>query len=163
MDLEATRIWCAKAHGEQKYNEHPYSFHLQNVEDVALRFGFEDSTLRKACWTHDVLEDTTFSEKDLRDAGFDAAVIALAQAVTDEPGETRHERKLKTYPKIKATPQAVLVKLFDRIANIEQSLKNNPRKLEKYRLEYADFAKYLRDTDDAAAAPLWNHLDALLK
>ena len=162
MNLQQTRQWCARAHGDQKYGQHRYSYHLEGVEAVALRFGFREPKIRKACWAHDVLEDTSFTAEDMLAAGFEPEVVEIALAVTDEPGADRHERKLKTYPKIKRTPGAVLVKLFDRIFNAEESLKNNPGKLDTYRLEHAEFEEYLRDPSDVTAVILWEHLQCLL-
>jgi hypothetical protein len=44
-----------------------------------------------------------------------AAVAELAWRVSDEPGETRAERKAATYPKIRGCPRAVVLKLADRL------------------------------------------------
>jgi (p)ppGpp synthase/HD superfamily hydrolase len=162
MNLAETRKFCAKAHGDQKYGKKAYSFHLRMVESVAVRFGFKDPILRKASWAHDLLEDTPLTKQDLLDAGMEEEVVVVASAVTDEPGATRAEKKLATYPKIKSTPRAVLIKLFDRIANVEYSIQTSPNKLDKYRKEYKSFREHLYDPSDLEAAPLWAHLDSLL-
>ncbi len=162
MNLKQTRQWCATAHGEQKYGKHPYKYHLQRVERVALRFGIRDRAFRQACWGHDVLEDVKgVTREDLQTAGFEDEAVSLCFAVTDEPGATRKERKSKTYPKIRSTPRAVTLKLCDRIANVEESIATASEQLGKYRAEQEEFKRQLFDQSDTEAAPLWRHLDHL--
>lgn len=164
MNLRQTREWCASAHRSrnQRYGNRAYSFHLRRTEGVALRFGIRDSVIRKACWGHDVPEDLGTTEEELLAAGFEPASVVLIMAVTDEPGATRKERKLKTYPKIRRTWRAIIVKLCDRIANVEYSIETgNTRKLETYRSEQAVFEEHCRDRDFAEAEPLWQHLNRL--
>jgi hypothetical protein len=173
MNLKQTRIWCAAAHGTQGYGStikddggmdgaHPYGFHLRKVEEVALRFGFRDISIRKACWGHDVLEDTDKTISDLLAAGFTPYEVALIFAVTDGKGKTRHVRKLKAYRKIKKTPGSVIVKLCDRIANVEHSvLAGYDRKYKLYKREMKGFESHLRDRSDSAAEPMWQYLSWL--
>lgn len=164
MNLRQTRQWCAAAHRShgQKYGPHAYSFHLRRTEGVALRFGFRDIVIRKACWGHDMSEDLGTTRDEFIAAGFDPAAVDLIMAVTDEPGKTRKERKLKTYPKIRSTPRAIIVKLCDRIANVEYGIETaNSKKLEQYRSEQEEFERQCRDRDVAEAEPLWDHLNRL--
>lgn len=173
MNLQECRKWCAAAHGQQGYGNtsvddggmdgyHPYSFHLRQVEQVALRFGFRDVSIRKACWGHDVLEDTGKTVADLLDAGFTAYEVALIHAVTDGKGATRKERKREAYRKIRLTPGAVVVKLCDRIANVEHALSTgSERKYELYTREMSEFRKKLYDPADASVAAMWQHLEWL--
>lgn len=166
MNLKATRKWCAAAHRArgQRYGQYAYSFHLRMVEAVALRFGFRDSTLRKCAWGHDLIEDLGLAREDLLAAGFGQEEVKIIWAVSDEPGATRKERKAKTYPKIRDTERAILVKLFDRIANVEYSIKtNNREQLEKYRKEQVDFERVCRNRDYLEAEPLWEHLNKLFQ
>src|SRR5688572_4658584 len=51
---------------------------------------------------HDIVEDTSVSLAYIRQE-FGATVADLVWRVTDEPGLTRVERKLKTYPKIRGS------------------------------------------------------------
>jgi len=77
--------------------------------------------------------------------------------VTDEIGRNRKEKKIKTLPKTASNPDAVIIKLADRIANIEHG-----GKIDMYAKEYADFKNHLYQADKVAA-PLWDHLESLLK
>ena len=77
---------------------------------------------------------------------------------TDELGRNRKEKKEKTLPKTASNPDAIIVKLADRIANIEQG-----GKVGMYAEEYEEFkgALYLNTPKDAR--PMWEHLEKLLK
>ena len=72
---------------------------------------------------------------------------------------------LKTYPKIKINPQAVILKLADRIANVTFSLATNDGLFRMYEKEYPEFRKSLYDSR-ASIVPtkwMWQSLDALMK
>ncbi len=164
MKLNETRLWCTKAHGAQKYGPYPYSFHLEAAENVALRFGFRSYIIRKGIWLHDVIEDVKLSVSYLVLAGHDPRSVQMAWAVSDGEGATRKEKKAGTYEKIRTTPGAKIVKLCDRIANVEfsSSAFGNRSKFEMYRSEYAEFQRQLRDRTELELEPLWLHLDSLL-
>ena len=85
-------------------------------------------------------------------------------AVTDQEGENRKARHLKTYPRIRAAGgRALLVKLADRIANVETSARGpNKSKLAMYQKEYREFREALRMPDLGPIGRMWNHLDGLL-
>lgn len=163
MKLREVRSWCGRAHGEQKYGDiYPYSFHLDRVEAVAVRFGFLSRIIRIACQGHDLGEDAGATREKLLAAGFPARSVDIIMAVTDEPGETRKERKLATYPKIKRDRLAIIVKLCDRIANVEFALTQvRGGKSRMYKKEHAEFERQLRDRNDSQLEPLWKHLEGL--
>ncbi len=174
MNLRETRKWCATAHRNQRYGgtqtddggmdgSHPYPVHLREVEAVAIRFGFRKCySIRKACWAHDVIEDTGKTRLDLLTAGFSSYEVSLVWAVTDGKGRTRHQRKLVSHRKIRRTPDAIIVKLCDRIANVEHSMQSGYlRKYEMYKQEHAEFQQHLRDRNDARVTAMWEHLDWL--
>lgn len=116
-----------------------------------------------AAWLHDCLEDTALRRDEIA-ARFGAQVADLVWRVTDEAGSSRAERKRATYPKLRASEQAVILKLADRIANVEASLANNRYQLAKYQREYKGFKDALRATESSAlASALWEHLGNLLR
>ena len=82
----------------------------------------------------------------------------MVYCVTDELGRDREEKKKKTLPKTASNPDAIILKLADRIANIEHG-----GKVDMYVKEYSEFkgALYLNTPKDAL--PMWEHLDTLLK
>lgn len=163
ISLRAARNWCTQAHGAQLYDDVlPYRYHLGKTEGVAIRFGFKrNRIIRLACWSHDVPEDTKKTLADLLAARFPKRTVSITWRVTDEPGINRDERKAKTYPKIAQDWMAVVVKLCDRIANVEYSF-NNKKRMRKNRREYPKFKEALYDANDKRVAALWKHLDQLI-
>ncbi len=159
-------MFAKKAHGNQKYGEHPYYVHLEAVGQVLLRFGFtykEHSSLLAAALLHDVLEDTPTNYSDVFRA-FGPEVAELVYAVTDELGRNRNERHSKTYPKVLALPKAVILKLADRIANVEHSIETlDVGKLNMYRREQELFYLGIGINDATEALPMWEHLTKLFE
>jgi guanosine-3',5'-bis(diphosphate) 3'-pyrophosphohydrolase len=134
---------------------------LDRVRDVAIRFGFTDPIILLSLSGHDVLEDTANTKDDLRAAGFPEESVQIIYCVTDEPATNRSERKRKTLPKIAGNKKAKVVKLCDRIHNMEESKRNNPRTLALYRSEMPEFEAYLYDPTETDLEPLWQHLRSL--
>ncbi len=86
---------------------------------------------------HDIVEDTDVHLSYIKKE-FGEGVADLVWRVTDEPGLTRLERKLKTYQKIRASMYATLIKLCDRYVNTDGSTK-----LDMYRKEFPAFKQAL--------------------
>jgi (p)ppGpp synthase/HD superfamily hydrolase len=151
------RMVSIQAHGNQTYDEiFPYHKHLDDVVDVLKRFGFSGKFI-VAGYLHDIIEDTSLSyNKVKRHYGFDVA--EMVYCVTDELGRNREEKKIKTLPKTASNPDAIILKLADRIANIEHG-----GKVDMYAKEYEQFkgVLYLNTPEDGKA--MWKHLDSLLK
>lgn len=94
----------------QKYIGHPerVAAHAARRCDARGVFGYEANLVIAAAWLHDVLEDTSITESQLRQA-FPGQVVDAVVAVTKLPGETTEEY----FAKIRAVPAAVLVKESD--------------------------------------------------
>jgi (p)ppGpp synthase/HD superfamily hydrolase len=149
-------------HKESKpYGKRPYSYHLEMVVEVAKRFGFTDPDIIGACYAHDVIEDTQICGEDLLRMGFPPEVVRLTELVTDEPGANRDEKKAATYPKIRTDKKAVIIKLCDRIANVEHSNAAGDSMLKRYRREHPEFTKQLRRPEDGLEN-MWAHLDKII-
>lgn len=172
-DMEATQLFeqarqlAIAAHGDQAYGNKPYEYHLCAVVDVLKRFGAslddtDTAPLLIAAWLHDSLEDTSLSRDEV-ERQFGAEVAELVWRVTDEPGATRKERKPATYRKTRENETAIVLKLADRIANVEASLETSSELLSMYRREQPEFkaALHSASTGDLAAR-MWDHLDQLL-
>lgn len=156
---EDARSFAIKAHAGQKYGEKPYEVHLSHVHRVLEKEGYgADPILSDASWLHDVVEDTQVSLAEIARL-FGADVADTVGRVTDEPGNSRKERKQKTYPKIRGHRSATIIKLCDRIANVEAS-QIVPHKFEMYKTEYPDFRSQLYVA--GIADSLWLKLDLLL-
>lgn len=166
----AAAAWASRLHEAkgQRYGEHPHAVHLEAVEMVLIRFGFGNpadpihQVLRVAAWSHDLLEDAgdMVSEDTIRVLQ-GVEVAAIVRALTNPPGPNRAARAAAAYPRIKANPLAIVVKLADRISNVEAAIKANNRFLAIYREEHPGFRSALYEPDGMAEA-MWQHLDALI-
>lgn len=170
----ASRI-ANQAHENQKYGTLPYQVHLEAVVKVLERFGFKVSEdnfneavaqLLIAAWLHDVLEDTVLQANHLV-YHFGEVVTDLVKRVTDEPGRNRKEKKLATYPKIRENYYALVLKLADRIANVEAAInlkaQGSHNLYQMYHKEYAQFKHYLYQAGQGdKIAAMWQQLDQLL-
>ena len=160
------RDFAIKRHGDQKYGANPYAVHLDAVFQVLCDFGLPEDE-RVAGWLHDTVEDTGATPEDIR-IQFGPRVEKLVWAVSGI-GKNRKERKRDAFDKMRAlvgrTPPswrladgspwdgrqalmsdaegAVNLKLADRIANVESSLRDGPGLLDMYRKEMAEFEAML--------------------
>jgi len=172
---EEAKALATHAHRDQRYGTNPYTVHLENVETVLGRYlaanpsDPETSDLCIAAWLHDIVEDTPTTLADV-ERQFGPTVAKLVDAVTNEPGKNRRERHEKTYPKLeKAGPRAILLKLADRIANVEKSCASLDSRdqglLSMYRKEHAEFESRLRHLTRhlTTAERMWERLTFLLK
>lgn len=161
-------LFAIESHKSKFYDvDKPYVFHLVGVNSILLRFckelsvnTYELETLMMATYLHDVLEDTDVKYKQIYNE-FGLEVAEVVYRVTDELGRNREERHIKTYPKIKECRLASIIKLCDRIANVEYSKETNSTMFRKYLREYEGFKQgiYVEGIADS----LWNHLDHLFK
>jgi len=161
---EFAKFFADIAHFKQMYGTHPYTYHLEQVEMVLNRFGFNDVVLKISAWLHDIIEDTECSYGQIRH-GFGEEIADIVYAVTNEMGRNRKERYAKTYPKIKANKKALVLKLADRIANIEQAKGTNSKYVEMYIREWPNFYSYLFDSEenDNRIKKMWIYLETLFK
>jgi (p)ppGpp synthase/HD superfamily hydrolase len=164
-NLQKAINFAKEAHGDQKYGEHEYSKHLQDVSDVLTRFCLDVETypfLHEAAWLHDTVEDTHISIIDISN-NFSNYVSHIVWCVTSDQGDNRKERNSKTYKKIKLNYYAIILKLADRIANVENCIKTNSDLLKMYKKEYKEFKKQLYTNDIVNIQLMFKHLDKLLE
>ena len=147
-NLERAILIAEKAHERQVYDEiYPYMYHVLKVVEIAKELGYGEDILI-ACALHDTLEDTNLTYNKIKNA-FGDDVANIVYAVTDELGMNRKERKEKTYQKIKANWKAIVVKICDRIANMEHSyLYNKDTMFKMYVKELPTFRKELISDDN---------------
>lgn len=165
-DLEFAKKFASMMHHDQKYgnSKKPYTFHLDKVEKVLSRFGFVDEDLAICAWLHDIIEDTGVKYTNIR-AGFGVDVADIIICVTNAVGRNRREKFRHTYPRMKENKKAIIVKLADRIANIENGLENKTGYVEMYREEWPDFKEALFDSGetDCRVIKMWNYLKNLFE
>lgn len=139
----------------QTYGVLPYTHHLLDVENVLREFGEVREELLVAAWLHDIVEDTDVKLRDVEE-NFGQEVARLVGAVTSEEGPNRKTRNALTYPKIRAAgPDAVRLKLADRLANVQSGGSSG----QMYAREHGDFRHALRDPEDRLNWKLWVNLD----
>lgn len=126
------------------YGYKDYSYHLNMVCDVAEQFiHLVDEDQREnvycGCWVHDIIKNTRETYNDvLRNTN--KTIANLAYALTNEKGKTRSERaSCKYYKEMDDVPNAVFIKMCDRIANIIHSKKEGSKMFDKYKKEHFDF------------------------
>lgn len=156
------RVFAIKAHGDQKYGDRPYSFHLDMVVANLAPYGKQAQVMG---YLHDVVEDTSVTKEQVEEE-FGSLIGECVGLLTDEPGANRKERKAKTYEKLShvSGPQqlALVVKAADRLANVKACVADGNRSLLMVYLgEQATFkaAAYRPSLCD----PLWAELDDLLR
>ena len=156
-DYREARMIAIQAHGNQTYDDiYPYIKHIDDVVEVLKRFGFSGKYII-AAYLNDIIEDTALSYNKVK-RRFGVEVAEMVYCVTDELGRDRAEKKVNTLPKTASNPDAIILKLGDRIGNIEHG-----GKVDMYAKEYAQFkgALYLNTPEDGK--PMWVHLEELLK
>jgi len=145
------REYALTAHGTQRYGDWPYVAHLDHVAGLALTYGYPH--LVEPAYLHDVLEDTDKVAADLVEV-FGPEMTNLVVALTKVPGD-----KEASYNKVLAAgPNAVALKILDRLANTTASARNNPEMLATYRADYALFRSilYLKEHET-----LWTNLESV--
>ena len=161
--IQKAREFSLKHHSTQLYGKlYPYYKHLEDVYEVLIRFGFNETEhldILTASFLHDILEDTEASYNDIKKA-FNTNVAEIVYCMTDELGRTRKEKKEKTYPKIRSNPQSIILKVADRIANVEFSATQDTDHNKMYMKEYADFEHHLRIFKQIPE--MWEHLKTII-
>jgi (p)ppGpp synthase/HD superfamily hydrolase len=146
----------------EMYGDLKYIVHCFNVENMAIKFLLKYpriEAIRLACLGHDLIEDTDITIDELRKY-ISGDIIDLIERVSDKEGKNRRERHLNTYCYIREKEEAVLVKLCDRLSNLEESLKSkNENKKSMYKKEFNTFKSALYDPRHQIAKPLWEAYD----
>jgi guanosine-3',5'-bis(diphosphate) 3'-pyrophosphohydrolase len=160
------RQMATNAHRGQRYNDGPYTDHLDHTVAVLKRFGITDPEILAAGYLHDAKEDAGMGLT--RIAGeLTLRVAWLVDAVTDGPGKNRRERKKRPLIMIPMCHGALEVKLADRIANVESALATSNPLLKMYAKEFPGLRNALVNRRLAMGAPhlyrMWGYLEHLLK
>ena len=136
LKLKRARDFAVEAHGDQPYGDKPYVEHLSAVVRTLQDFDAPTSCL-VAAWLHDVVEDTAATIEQVR-SEFGEEVASLVWAVTGEGNGDRRAHTDSICRKVAAYPDAAMVKLADRIANIEACEVGDQHYL-RYSREHAQF------------------------
>lgn len=123
-----------KGHEGQNYGNAPYTYHLQNVENlVRFLFQFENkedtAKLVELAWLHDILEDKPKFYHEYVKHLLPLELQEAVEAISKRKGETREEYILRC----KKNPYARKVKIADTMSNLEHSIKDgNIKRIRKY-------------------------------
>jgi (p)ppGpp synthase/HD superfamily hydrolase len=159
--LRWARYYAAVQHGSQMYAAgHTYMHHLEEVERVLRRHGIVEQAMLEAAWLHDVIEDTRGRQNPVKRKNiaemFGTRTADLVAAVTNDATPDHDARAAKTYPRIRACPGAVALKLADRIVNVSAGGELGG----KYAAAYEDFYRALHTVGEHEE--MWAELDTLL-
>lgn len=156
---------------QQRYGTLPYSHHLNEVHEVLKRFGLGHRSsylglkLGTAAWLHDVLEDTRSTYHELINLfGEDISSIVLGVTKLKGDYDCREDYLRDNYERCSRNKGSRLLKVADRIANVETGLKDlfygRPSIVGKYFEEWALFKQTLYIPGEAEE--MWIHLERLL-
>ncbi len=115
-----------KAHGKQvrKTDGSPYVVHPMMVAKKLARLGFSDEVIA-AAFVHDVLEDTDYSEKQLRQELGDK-VVDIILPLTEDKSLEWEKRKEKYINDVKnANSETKAVSIADKIHNLESIIETH--------------------------------------
>lgn len=163
--LEQEIEFATKKHENQKYGDVPYKDHLSHVQQVAKRHELGEF-LEAAAWLHDCIEDCEVTYEDIEDLfGYTMAEVVWSVTV-ENPAEPRNKRVQETCRKTRLSLQGVLLKLCDRIANVEFAVATGRKSIFKmYLKENELFLTSLglrREVISTSARYLLNDLDNAL-
>lgn len=153
------------SHGDQKYGDKLYSYHLEmvvsNVNAILEELEFYDRLPPRdiidmcfaTAWLHDTVEDTPVTMEDIA-ANFGQSIADHVTQLTKNPGIS-HSAMIHTIC-LEGSDVALIVKLADVRANLSESLKNlddnSAKRLAKYQnaldlLELEFYRRFLRRTE----------------
>ena len=125
----------------------PYISHPFRVASILRNVGgVHDEHVLAAAILHDTVEDTSVTQADLL-AKFGPKVAGMVMECTDDKALPKMERKrLQVVKAPKKTPGAALVKIGDKIANLDDLLHSPPPSWGKQRIrDYFSWAKQVVD------------------
>ena len=147
-------------HQGQMYGAHPYTVHLRSVWFSLLAHHFFAETYGVAAWLHDSLEDTSLTLAELtQEFGGEAAHLVAAVTTPHSIGN-RKARFEVLAQQLAAVPEAVPLKLADRLAHVRQG--PGPF-LRMYKKEHPAFRASLFPLNrDGRVLRMWAELDRRL-
>lgn len=157
---ERALLVAEKAHHNQSYDIYPYMYHVKQVIKIAEELGYDES-ITIGCTLHDTMEDGTISYNKIK-KHFGKEIAEIVILVTDERGRDRIEKHSKTYPDLAKNWKAVVVKVCDRIANMEHSYKYDKGLFNMYYNESNKFKDILYSEKDIETHRVWSKYDDLL-
>lgn len=143
MILEQVREIARERHIMTRYAGQRYEHHLQTVENILVEFDHTNYVWRAAAWLHDAIEDTGTTRGEV-EKWCGQTVGDLVWAVTGV-GPNRKARNQSIYDKLVLYPAACVLKIADRIANVEQISINKMELGKMYLNEAVEFGRVVKE------------------
>ena len=160
------KIAAETFHEKQLYGSFlPYMFHLNKVDGVIDHYfysipGDKIFTLKTSALLHDILEDTRFTDRDLK-GDFGEEIYNIVNAVTKRNIENFKIFEWIYFRKVAKNPLAIYVKMADKIINGKQTLKDRkPRNIRNMLINHKKFEKIFYSKFDNA--DMKNHLNLIV-
>ena len=126
--IEKAAELAVRAHGGQMRKEggRPYIVHPIEVALILARHGFSER-VQATGLVHDVVEDTQFTEADIRE-GLGEGVAALVVQVTHDDALSWEEKKRAYIEMVRNAPEEVkAIATADKIANAKSLIANHAK------------------------------------
>jgi hypothetical protein len=117
MNKQKAIEFIKKAHAGQKYGSSPYWTHPKAVADAGKKFfGSKfDEKAYIAALLHDVIEDTPYKEKELKDLGFDDEILSAVKLLTKDKSMSYADNIVRIISS--GDKRAMMVKYADNYVN----------------------------------------------
>jgi guanosine-3',5'-bis(diphosphate) 3'-pyrophosphohydrolase len=142
---ERAKAFATNVHAGQTYGARPFTYHLEQVENVLIRFDYCSFGMRAAAWLHDTVAECNATAEDIH-REFPGVVGVIVSSMT-----CRRSKELG--------PNTVVLNLADRIANVEEGILTGDHRLCTSEEESSEFRDALYESGHADA--MWAHLDTL--
>lgn len=149
--IAEAELFANEKHSSQTYGKLPYSYHLEQVAKLAVRFEMPAEFVI-AAFLHDSMEDAGVSKTEIS-SRFGESVADLVDAVTSF-GTNRKARVAMAVAKLEAFPKAANLKMLDRLANAIHSKKSGNKLFDAYRNEHRLFKAAFEKGDASILAEL---------
>jgi guanosine-3',5'-bis(diphosphate) 3'-pyrophosphohydrolase len=126
--LDKATAFAEKAHeGQFRKGGHgiPYVTHPKNVAATLAAHGVDDQVVLAAALLHDVVEDCGVTEEEMV-AEFGSEVASVVMEVSDAPGSKTKAKKAQIEKAPTMSHRAKLVKLADKLDNVDSLVKSPP-------------------------------------
>ena len=159
--------FAARKHRDQRRKDQEASPYINHPISVSLLLaeigGIADAEVLSAAILHDTLEDTDTTPEEL-EAAFGTRIRKLVEEVTDDKRLPRARRKeLQIAHASRLSPDAVLIKLGDKISNVLDVTHSPPADWNiQRRREYLDWAEAVVRNCPKVNAALEQHFSHVL-
>jgi (p)ppGpp synthase/HD superfamily hydrolase len=160
--------FAARKHRDQRRKGEDASPYINHTVSVSLLLaetgGITDPEVLSAAVLHDTLEDTDTTPEEL-EAAFGMRIRKLVEEVTDDKRLPKAARKqLQIDHACQLSPDAVLIKLGDKISNVLDVTHSPPKNWDlQRRREYLDWAKEVVNNCARVNSALENYFAQVLE